>query len=123
MSLNSFLERAIVVTRPVIQELACQPETFTFLLERCYALDILLAVEQQAQQRAEEVLNALSRDRLGDIAFELLRSEIRETLRKRFGETGAEHDNELRRQGLVQGSTCRKRDFSRRDAATTRIKA
>jgi hypothetical protein len=36
----------------------------------------LLAVEQQAQQRAEEVLDALARDRLGDVAFELLRSEI-----------------------------------------------
>ena len=50
---------------------------FHLSFERGYALDILLAVEEQAQQRAEEVLDALARNRLDNIALELLGAKIR----------------------------------------------
>lgn len=44
---------------------------------RVYALDILLAVEEEAQKRAEEVFDALAWDCLDDVALELLRAKIR----------------------------------------------
>ena len=39
-------------------------------------LDILLAVQQQTQQRAKEVFDSFARIRLDDIRFEFLRSEL-----------------------------------------------
>lgn len=41
------------------------------------------------------MLDALSWNRLDDIALELLRAKIRQTLGECFAEPGAEHDNEL----------------------------
>jgi hypothetical protein len=42
-----------------------------------YALDILLAVEQEAEERAQEVLDAFAGNRLDNVALELLGTEIR----------------------------------------------
>lgn len=61
----------------------------------CHVLDILLAVQEEAEKSAEEVLDALARYRLDDVTLELLRAEICQTLGKRFAEPGAEHDDEL----------------------------
>lgn len=83
------------------------------------ALDILLAVEQQTQKRAEEVLNALAWDRFDHVALEFLRTKIRETLRESFGKPGAKHDDKLQAQQSARGSTSGRRDFSRNNVATT----
>jgi hypothetical protein len=44
---------------------------------RVCALDILLAVEEEAQKRAKEVLDALAGNRLDNVALELLGAKIR----------------------------------------------
>jgi hypothetical protein len=58
-------------------------------------LDILLAVQQQPQQRTKELLDACTRDRVDDIALQLLGPEIGQTFGKCLGESGAKHDDEL----------------------------
>jgi len=90
-------------------------------------LDILLAVQQQPQQRTKELLNACTRDCVDDIALQLLGPKIRQTLGKCFGESGAKHDDELGRKILASAlrlfAARRKRDVSRHARAATRIKA
>jgi hypothetical protein len=71
----------------------------------------LLAVEEEAQKRAKEVLDALAGNCLDDVALELLGAEIRKTLWKDFGEPGAKHDNELREKMLACSSIKRRARF------------
>ena len=59
-------------------------------------LDILLAIQQEAQEGTQKVLDAISGDRVDDISLELLWTEVGKALREGFGKAGAEHDNELR---------------------------
>ena len=59
-------------------------------------LDVLLAIQQEAQEGTQKVLDAISRDRVDDISLELLWTEVGKALREGFGKAGAEHDNELR---------------------------
>lgn len=67
-------------------------------------LDILLAVQQQPQQRTKELLDACTRDRVDDIALEFLGSEIGQTFGECLGESGAKHDDELKAQNISFGA-------------------
>jgi hypothetical protein len=71
----------------------------------------LLAVEEEAQKRAKEVLDALAGNRLDNVALELLGTKIRKTLWKDFGEPGAKHDNELQEKMLARSSIERRARF------------
>ncbi len=59
-------------------------------------LDILLAVQEQAQHRTQEVFDTISRDTIDDIALEFLGAEVGQALGKGLGKSRAEHDDELR---------------------------
>lgn len=58
-------------------------------------LDVLLAVQQESQQGAQKVLDAVARYRVDDIALQLLGAEVGKALRQGFGKARSEHDNEL----------------------------
>lgn len=58
-------------------------------------LDVLLAIEKQSQQRAQEMLNMLSRNSIYNPTLEFLRSEIRKRFGEGFCEARAEHYDEL----------------------------
>ena len=64
-------------------------------------LHILLSIQEQTKQCAQEMLCTLSRDGVNYVSLEFLRSEIVEGLWEGFCESGAKHDDELRRRPLA----------------------
>ena len=91
--------------------------------KECDVLDILLAVQEQAQKGAEEMLDALAWNRIDDVTLELLGAKIGQALGESIGKPGAEHDDELWGERSAPNTTNGGRDFSRRHAASTRTRA
>lgn len=58
-------------------------------------LNILLAIEEQAQESAEEMLNVLPWYCIYNAALKLLRPEVGERFGEGFREPRSEHDDEL----------------------------
>lgn len=62
-------------------------------------LDILFAIQEEAEDGAEKVLNAVTGYRLDNISLNVLLTKMRERFGECVAESASEHDNELRGAG------------------------
>ena len=69
---------------------------FLVWFTRAVLLDILLAVQEEAEHGAEEVLDAITGYGLDHISLDIVRAEMRERSGECIAEAVSEHDNELR---------------------------
>lgn len=117
MSLYSFLECAVIVSGSSGSDLL----TLLWLARYCVGgiLDILLAVQQQTEQCAQELFDAFSGNSIDYVAFEFLRAKVREAFRECFVKTGAEHDDKLGLWSAIDSSGSQ-REFSRHIRSETR---
>lgn len=59
-------------------------------------LDVLFAVEKEAQQRAEKMFGSTTRNGFGNVSLEFLRAKSSEGFRKGIAKSASEHNQELR---------------------------